>query len=649
MAYLIYLSGTCKLNMNCTACLKVSTTAEGKFNVEACHTHHGHPMELQHIWLSKQGRQEIASKIQQGVPADKILDDIRQSMPNNLHRHHILDKKDINNIQQAYGLKDIQRHPNDQQSVLAWIEEWKSSPDTNPILFHKMQGEGSADQPLQEEDFMIVVQSPVQKRMLQQFGSKGVCVDSTHGTTGYDFNLTTLMVIDEFGSGFPVAWCLSNHEDTTFMTVFFNMVKGNSGRIEANWFMSDIANQYYNAWVGVMEHHPRKLLCTWHVDKAWRENVREKVKDTTVAAEVYKMLRTVLEETSEATFGDLLAKMLSHLQANEKTTAFQKYFVSDWVPRAQEWAFCYRCALGINTNMYVEAFHRTFKHNYLKGKFNKRVDTCLLNLLKFIRDKAYERTIKLTKGKLTLRIQEIQRRHMAAAKLNANNVVTKEKGKWEVKSEDEKRVYTVQKVNDICPESHCSLKCHSCANTCLHTFSYTCIDSLLRGTVCKHVHQVSMLMAKMENKTGDHEVSFPSLIKDEDLQADNSNELSVLVEEIKQSTTTHSCKAVLKSRLKTKLLQLINDVEHCSDYQALCELDKGLSAKQFLFQSMLKQPVPERIPLKENGPANKNLDRQRRFFFSTRRKRKRQENVRYSKPTQEEKENMFSDEGQSII
>ena len=103
------------------------------------------------------------------------------------------------------------------------------------------------------------------------------------------------MVIDEFGSGFPLAWCLSNHEDTTFMTVFFNMVKGNSGRIEANWFMSDIANQYYNAWVGVMEHHPMKLLCIWHVDKAWRENITEKVKDTTVAAEVYKMLRTVLE------------------------------------------------------------------------------------------------------------------------------------------------------------------------------------------------------------------------------------------------------------------------------------------------------------------------------------------------------------------
>ncbi len=213
--------------------------------------------------------------------------------------------------------------------------------------------------------------------MLQQFGSKGVCVDSTHGTTGYDFNLTTLMIIDEFGSGFPVAWCLSNHEDTTFMTVFFNVIKLNCGQIMANWFMSDIANQYYNAWVGVMNHHPKKLLCTWHVDEAWRENIREKVKDAEVGAEVYKMLCAVFEETSEATFSDLLNKMLSYLQDDEKTASFHKYFLSDWVPRAQEWAFCYRCALGINTNMYVEAFHRAFKHNYLKGKFNKRTPASL--------------------------------------------------------------------------------------------------------------------------------------------------------------------------------------------------------------------------------------------------------------------------------
>ena len=106
--------------------------------------------------------------------------------------------------------------------------------------------------------------------------------------------------------------------------------------------------------------------------------IRSKSQDDAVQTAVYKMRRTMLEETSEATFNDLLTKLLAQLQSDDKTTAFQRYFSSVWVPKAQEWAFCYRCGLGFNTNMYVEAFHRTFKHNYLKGKFNKRDVTCLM-------------------------------------------------------------------------------------------------------------------------------------------------------------------------------------------------------------------------------------------------------------------------------
>ena len=32
----------------------------------------------------------------------------------------------------------------------------------------------------------------------------------THGTNSYDFNVTTILVVDEFGEGYPTAWCISN-------------------------------------------------------------------------------------------------------------------------------------------------------------------------------------------------------------------------------------------------------------------------------------------------------------------------------------------------------------------------------------------------------------------------------------------------------
>ena len=68
--------------------------------------------------------------------------------------------------------------------------------------------------------------------------------------------------------------------------------------------------------------------------------------------------------------------------------------------------------LGINTNMFCETFHRVFKYTYLKGKANKRVDKCLVNLIKFNRDQ------KLTKGKLTQKLSMIQARHRNSLNLD---------------------------------------------------------------------------------------------------------------------------------------------------------------------------------------------------------------------------------------
>ena len=80
--------------------------------------------------------------------------------------------------------------------------------------------------------------------MTQKFASNRICVDATHGTTGYDFLLTMLVVLDEFGEGLPIAWCLSNHEDLTHMCVFFKMIRENCGVLTPHWIMSDLANQF---------------------------------------------------------------------------------------------------------------------------------------------------------------------------------------------------------------------------------------------------------------------------------------------------------------------------------------------------------------------------------------------------------------------
>ncbi|XP_048586956.1 uncharacterized protein LOC116617196 [Nematostella vectensis] len=117
--------GSCKMESNCTASLTATVDLKGKVTVEAVLTHYGHGHDIQHLRLPTEKKDEIAAKLKQGVTKEKILQDVRDSVSTkNIGRHHILERKDIQNIERAYGLKDVQRHPNDQQSVLAWITEW---------------------------------------------------------------------------------------------------------------------------------------------------------------------------------------------------------------------------------------------------------------------------------------------------------------------------------------------------------------------------------------------------------------------------------------------------------------------------------------------------------------------------------------------
>ena len=111
-------------------------------------------------------------------------------------------------------MNKIKKHIQDQTSVLAWIEEWASS-DDNPVLFYKLQGQ--KHETLEDKDFVIVLQTKFEARMLRELGHKGVCCDATHGTDGCDFKSSSLLVLDE---GVPAGHVLSI-QDYSVLTIFF--------------------------------------------------------------------------------------------------------------------------------------------------------------------------------------------------------------------------------------------------------------------------------------------------------------------------------------------------------------------------------------------------------------------------------------------
>ena len=55
--------------------------------------------------------------------------------------------------------------------------------------------------------------------MLKAYGHNVFCMEATHSTNMYDFLLITVLVIDDFGEGVPVAWAISNREDADTLSL----------------------------------------------------------------------------------------------------------------------------------------------------------------------------------------------------------------------------------------------------------------------------------------------------------------------------------------------------------------------------------------------------------------------------------------------
>ncbi|XP_024085645.1 uncharacterized protein LOC112128091 [Cimex lectularius] len=298
-------------------------------------THVGHDCELGRLSLTTSDRLKIASKINAKIPFDAILDEVRSSVNENLKRIDLLTRKDLFNIERDFNLnKDSVRHANDAQSVDCWVKEMCETGDTI-VRLYKSQGMLCEEHPsLHVNDFALVLMTDAQKEILKLFGNNIICIDGTHGTNAYDFELTTIM------------------------TIFADI------RIQPKTFMSDMADNYYNAWLNVMIPVDHRLYCCWHVDRAWRKNL-VKIKNQEKRVEVYKGLRTLLEEIDEKAFGLMLDSFSLKLNLDPETKDFGVYFqMFSKKDIYKRWAYCCRLYAGVNTNMHLERKCKIFEKWY---------------------------------------------------------------------------------------------------------------------------------------------------------------------------------------------------------------------------------------------------------------------------------------------
>lgn len=616
--------GSSKLNTYCTAAMKATTDSKtGVVVVEFCEKHYGHEIELGHLRLPENVRLAIAGKLRQGVSIEHILDDIRDSVGTTVERIHLLSRKDMHNIETSFNLVRSQKHKDDATSIDCWVKEMKENEATNPVIFYKPQGypQGEDCDDFSDDDFAICIQTPFQATLMKKLGDeKIICIDSTFGTTGYNFSLVTVIVVDELGEGYPVGWCLSNREDAIVIRAFLEAVKKRTGSINPAWFMSDDANQFYNAWQAVFGGSPEKILCIWHVDKNWRERLTT-INDKDMQIAVYHNLRVLLEEKDIAKFEELYDNTIQQLAACTETQKFRDYFVSNYGKRKNEWAMCYRQGSFINTNMYVEAFHRVLKYIYLRGKVNRRVDTCVHALIKIARDKFFERIVKLSKGKCSLKLDDIRKRHDTSEAIDVSAVSVLSDTEYAVASSGNSNYTVALLKSSVCKPDNCLLRCLKC-NICIHMFSCTCPDYSVAANICKHIHLVGKF------KTMGNSVHPPSIILHSQM-TDIESALSL------GGKTTGIIEA--KRKALTSVQQLTALIEECKDEDLISQVTSEINKSIRILKSEINACSLPTVSRKE--PSNKKISPQRSFFSTV--KRKREPSVRIAKPTNIERKEVL--------
>ena len=157
----------------------------------------------------------------------------------------------------------------------AWVEEFKESPH-NPIILFKTQGKQLENmENVGTDDFILVLQTQFQLDMLKANGNKCICMDATYGVNMYAFMLISILVIDEYGEGIPVAWAITNREHTAILIQYMKAIKQKMCSLTPQWFMSDDADQFFNAFKAVFgSTGTKKVLCAWHIDRSWRRALR---------------------------------------------------------------------------------------------------------------------------------------------------------------------------------------------------------------------------------------------------------------------------------------------------------------------------------------------------------------------------------------
>ena len=493
------MKGSCKLNRPCPSRLYVKEHKDKHVTVEYIQTH-SHSLDFdqsKYLRLPKSKVESIKEKFALGIPTSVVIEDLTKNIGNlddrnleNLKYYQLASKGVLNNIRRKLSEVDYKKHDIDAVSVQMWINELKLNSETDPILLFKPQYSLDPTMPLSKDDFMIVIMTNEQAEMYNKFAERVLCIDATHNTNMYSFQLITLMVIDEFRKGYPVAFCISSREDTHTISIFLDAVKKRCPNTPIKILISDNDHCGINAAKATFGPQIEHYLCIWHVLKKWKTQLPSKIINKDHKKEIYHYLYSMLFTKTEEEFSKLLSSFTQKFSTLEPK--FYSYFQSIYLTMTEKWSLHLRkkdFQTELTTNNFIESFHNQLKTHFFNRKQNKRLDRLLYTLLK-VEKHYFLNHVRLSRYHRPENVCYVSNRHENSLGIEDSFVEQINENTFLIKSSrNQDELYLVHRIGEYCLLSSCFKKCNKlpCNNLCEHLYTCSCLDT---DSICKHVHKV---------------------------------------------------------------------------------------------------------------------------------------------------------------
>jgi hypothetical protein len=274
----------------------------------------------------------------------------------------------------------------DKNDVMA-VEKLVKELGTDIILYHHPQQIDGDDI---IEHLRLAICTRVQRSMIREFGKEMMFMDAVFGLSRYGFPMLTLVVRDEFGHGFPAAYCISSTEDSVVWQEFLLAVLN-----EANLDPKDVTFMIDKSGIEISAIEAigsKYLLCKFHMLQEWERFLKSaesgvsgpKNKDT--RKRILWRLSGIQKLETETTF-KAESELFEQGMLNNNYVAVVEKYRNGWKGCGDKWARYGRlhvAELESDTNNLVERHFRGLKYSDSGGKVCSRLDDQLILLLKVI-------------------------------------------------------------------------------------------------------------------------------------------------------------------------------------------------------------------------------------------------------------------------